>query len=164
MASNSNFKKTGFTNEEDKKAWCLKKGIEYLTKEQYIAKMNSQKKQEVKKVVAKKPFVSTTGARTSVKRPFKDLTQDEKKAWFEKKGIEYKEFKPFNEWSDEEKRVWFEKKGIKFVPREEYLANKRREKAGDYIEEPDCDMDCGDGDASVFSAADFGMDTEGATS
>ena len=65
--------------------------INLIPKDQWIAKMKAEGK-----------FVDRP------KTAFKDLPEETKRAWFEKKGIEYKPFGTFKDMDDDEKRAWFE--------------------------------------------------------
>ena len=68
---------------------------------------------------------------------FKNLTEEQKRQWFEKKGIEYKPFRAFKDLTEDEKRQWFEKKGIPYVPKDEWIRQNNAKKLDKHRESLD---------------------------
>lgn len=148
MASNGNFKKNNI-NEIDEnvmRMWCKSRNIEWPA--------DNSKKQDYtikKQTYTKKPYVKT---------PFKDLPEEQKRAWFEKKGIEYKPFVkrgPFNTWTEEEKKEFLKSKGVEYVSKEEFIKRLKANKSTNDENDFNCDEVLINEKDEVFNPADFGM-------
>ena len=134
----------------------------FIPKDQWIAQMK-----------AKGGFNKAKSSdQKTEKVPFKDLPEEVKKAWFEKKGIKYltkeewmkKNKRSFGELSEAEKKAWCEKKGIPYVSKKDWIEKQKRYVFGlddgddGNDEAVDCDIqeeysDC----EAQFSASDFGL-------
>ena len=88
MSSKNNF---STLTEEQKKAWFEKKGIKYVSKEEYKLQKEEEKKNMRKDKTAAffRQVDKILSGNTKTNNNFKSLSEEQKKAWFEKKGIKY---------------------------------------------------------------------------